>query len=87
MIENHVQVLSWVVEEYDTGEQPVTPGDVASHFESDIDTARACFEKLEANCLLTTIEGGYRPTITARELLELDLDDDPLLIVDTDPEG
>lgn len=84
---NNIQVLSWVVDRYDEDETPVTPAEAASHFGSDIETVRSCFENFERNCLLTTVEAdGYRPTVTARELLELDLDDGTVLILDTDPE-
>jgi len=35
--------------------------------------------------LLGWRDGDYRPTVTARELLELDIDEDELLFLDCDP--
>jgi predicted transcriptional regulator len=84
MDENQLRALSWIVDEYDSRETPVTPADCAAHFESDIDAVRSCFENLESKCLLKQLDGGYRPTVTARELLDLDIDDDAVLILDTD---
>jgi predicted transcriptional regulator len=87
MSEKQIEVVSWIVDRYDANQQPVTPAEVANHTGSDVETLRSCFENLEANCLLTTVDGGgYRPTVTARELLELDVDDDTFLILDTCPE-
>jgi predicted transcriptional regulator len=84
MSENQIEVLSRVVDRYDTENRPVTPAEIATTTGSDVETVRSCFENLEANCLLTAVDGGgYRPTITARELLELDVDDDTFLILDT----
>jgi predicted transcriptional regulator len=85
MDETQLQALSWIVDQYDAQERPVTPGDVAGHFESDVDAVRSCFANLESKCLLAQLDEGYRPTVTARELLELDIDDDTVLILDTDP--
>jgi predicted transcriptional regulator len=73
---NRIRLLTWLVDRYDTEEQPVTPAEVANRFDS-----------LESQCLLATVEGGYRPTVTARELLELDIDDDTFLVLDTGPEN
>jgi predicted transcriptional regulator len=84
---NKIRLLAWLVDRYDATEQPVTPREAADRFDSDIETASDTFDSLESDCLLAAVEGGYRPTITARELLELDIDDDTFLIVDTDPDG
>lgn len=85
MDENQLRALSWTVDRYDKQDRPVRPVDVADQFGSEIDAVRSCFDDLEAKCLLAQVDGGYRPTITARELLELDLDDDAVLILDTEP--
>lgn len=80
---NQLQVLAWFVDRYDAAEQPVTPAEAADHFGIDADTARSCFEEFESNHLLQTVDGqGYRPTVTARELLELDFDDTEFLVLD-----
>lgn len=84
MTRNQLQVLSWFVDRYDAAEQPVTPAAAADHFGIDVDTARSCFEEFESNHLLKPVDDrGYRPTVTARELLELDFDDSEFLVLDT----
>jgi predicted transcriptional regulator len=88
MSHNQLQILSRVVDRYEADEQPATPAEIANATGTDIEEIRACFDNLEENCLLTTVDdGGYRPTVTARELLELDIDEESLLILDTCPDG
>jgi predicted transcriptional regulator len=83
MTGNKLQFLSWFVERYDAAEQPVTPIEAADHFGIDVETARTCFDEFESNDLLATVgDRGYRPTVTARELLELDVDDTEFLVLD-----
>jgi len=84
---NRIRLLTWLVGRYDAEERPVTPAEVADRFDSDMRTVDDALDSLESQCLLATADGGYRPTVTARELLELDVDDDTLLILDTGPEG
>jgi predicted transcriptional regulator len=84
--ENKIQLLTWLVDHYDATEQPVTPTAAADRFDNDIEIVRDVFDSLESDCLLASVEGGYRPTVTARELLELDIDDDTFLILDTEPD-
>lgn len=81
-----IEVLSETVTQYDRRDKPVTPTELAEIVETDVETVRGCFEGFESKHLLKCVEGGYRPTVTARELLELDVADDALLILDTDPE-
>lgn len=81
-----MQVLSETVTRYDTQEEPVTPEELAETVEGDIETVRGCFEEFESKHLLKCVEGGYRPTVTARELLELDVPDSTLLVLDVEPE-
>lgn len=83
MTGKQLQVLSWLVERYDAAERPVTPTEAADHFGIDVETARSCFDEFESNHLLKSIDKqGYRPTVTARELLELDFDDSEFLVLD-----
>jgi predicted transcriptional regulator len=82
---NQIRLLRWIVDRYDADEEPVVPAEAAAQFESDMETLCDSFDSLESNCLLAAVEGGYRPTITARELLELDIDDDTLVILDPEP--
>jgi predicted transcriptional regulator len=87
MSHNQQQILSRVVDRYDADQQPVTPAEIANATGTDVAEVRACFDNLEENCLLTTVgDGGCRPTVTARELLELDVDEESLLILDTCPD-
>jgi predicted transcriptional regulator len=84
MTGSQLEFLSWLVDRYDAAEQPVTPTETADHFGIDVETARACFNEFESNHLLKPVDGeGYRPTVTARELLELDVDDTEFLVLDT----
>lgn len=82
----HVQILSWVVDQYDTQAGPVTVEAAATQFGQEIETIQSCFDHLASNHLLTTMGDGYRPTVTARELLALEVDDDSLLVLDTGSE-
>jgi predicted transcriptional regulator len=84
---NRIRLLAWLVDRYDTEEQPVTPAEAANRFDSDIRTVDDALDSLESQCLLATVGSGYRPTVTARELLELDVDDDTFLVLDTGPEN
>jgi predicted transcriptional regulator len=81
-----MNVLSRLVARYDEREAPVTPAEIATVVDADIATVRECFEDFESKHLLKPADSGYRPTITARELLALDVDDDALLILDAQPE-
>lgn len=78
------QLLACAVEYYDEGPQPVTCRQVAERFETPPAAVRSCFERLVECKLLARIDGGYRPTITGREFLELDIDDEMIIV---DPDG
>lgn len=80
-----IELLASIVARYDEHEQPVTPEEFAST-DSELNSIRACFDDFESKYLLKEIEGGYRPTVTARELLTLDIEDDAVLFLDCDPE-
>jgi predicted transcriptional regulator len=79
-------VLSRIVDRYDEDGKPVTPEEIAESVQTDPNAVKHCFEELEENLLLAPVDHGFRPTVTARDLLELDIDDGKLVIVDTDPE-
>jgi predicted transcriptional regulator len=86
---NELQLLRRLVERYDDRDQPLSPSAVADCVDADIGCVEACIERFESNHLVTRVdENGYRPTVTARELLELDIDpdEDSLLILDSVPE-
>jgi len=83
----HRRVLEAVVERYDGCEQPVTAAEISVICAIGEDSVRTCFDKLQRNHLIKPVDDdGFRPTVTARELLDLNLDYDELLVLDTDPE-
>jgi len=68
------RLLEYVVERYDRGERPVKPEDAASDLGIEESVVSHCLGAF-ADCHLVADEGeGYRPTVTARELLALDWD-------------
>lgn len=81
----NVRLLSAVVERYDETEAPVTPSQLRECVDGDESAIRSRLEALRSNHLLTAVEDGYRPTVTGRELLDLDFDRDSMLVLDSDP--
>jgi DNA-binding IclR family transcriptional regulator len=79
------RLLEFVVATYDDLDRPLTPADTATQFGMPRENAVECFGKLVECELLTKADDGYRPTITARELLELDIDDE-FVVVDANLE-
>jgi predicted transcriptional regulator len=79
-------VLSAVVERYDRTGEPVSPSPVASALEREEESVASRLSQLVACELLAPTGDGYRPTVTGREFLELDVECGPL-IVDTDESG
>jgi len=78
-------VLAHVVEQYDESQQRVMTADLAGALDADESEIRDCLGQLVANDLLAVVGDGYRPTITARELLALDIDfEDSLVVLDFD---
>jgi DNA-binding IclR family transcriptional regulator len=77
------RLLEFVVGTYDDLERPLTPADAATRFGMPRERADECFDRLVECELLATVDDGYRPTITARELLELNIDDE-FVVVDAD---
>jgi predicted transcriptional regulator len=68
------RLLEYVVERYDRRERPVRPAEAASDIDIDESVATQCLAAF-ADCHLVVSEGrGYRPTVTARELLALEWD-------------
>jgi predicted transcriptional regulator len=78
------RLLEYVVERYDQCERPVTPGEVASQLDIEESVAAHCLTAF-TDCHLVVAESeGYRPTITARELLALNSDG---AVVDSRPDS
>ncbi|WP_247006089.1 hypothetical protein [Halorientalis litorea] len=78
------RLLAFVVDRYDEQGCPLTATDAATDLDVPPATVAARFERLADCDLLSAVEGGYRPTVTARELLALDCDGD-VVVVDPDP--
>jgi DNA-binding IclR family transcriptional regulator len=74
------RLLEFVVGQYDDSGRPQRPTDIADQSGLSPAEAESQFERLR-DCELVTREGaGYRPTITGRELLELDIDDEFVVV-------
>ncbi len=48
---------------------------------------RELLDFFASNSLATRRDAGYEPTVTARELLELDVDDEAFMIIDVPEDG
>jgi len=81
-----LEVLAEAIALYDARPAPVTPTELAEALDADVDTTRAYVTDFESKHLLQRVSDGYRPTVTARELLELDIDDETGLILDPEPD-
>ena len=89
LTELDLKLLAHIVERYGDDERPVTPATLSDVVDADESAIEVCLEELKTNELLAPVDGGYRPTTTARELLELDIDlEDALVILDFEaPDG
>jgi len=67
-------VLVAVCEEYDAAEEPVSPQQIATAVGTTPGQVRPILESLSRSEFLAQTDGGYRPTVTAREFLELDIE-------------
>lgn len=85
--QNALALLADLVAAYDELERPVQATRVAAAGDADPETVRTRLTRL-ATCELVVAEsGGFRPTVTARELLALDLDDDFVIVDCREPES
>jgi predicted transcriptional regulator len=75
-------VLETVVTRFDETTKPVTLATVAAALDLSPATVAPILSDLEGYELLRRTDGGYRPTVTARELLELDVFDEELVVLD-----
>lgn len=81
-----LRLLARIVGRHDDTQQPVTAATLADVFDTEKPDIEERLASLAANELLTPAEDGYRPTVTARELLELDIDlEGNLVVLDFDP--
>jgi hypothetical protein len=79
-------VLAAAVEYYDSANQPVTPAAITGSLDRSEAAIATRFHQLVDCELLAVVEDGYRPTVTGREFLELDVECGPI-IVDTKDSG
>ena len=75
-------VLVTVVECYEVAGEPPSSSAVAARTGGDDDTVAAALERLAASEFLVETPVGYRPTVTAREFLALDIDVDDVVAVE-----
>ncbi len=78
------QLLQAVVARYEDDERPVTPEELTGAVDCNASTVTEKLATLEECDLLVVAGDGYRPTVTAHELLALDIENPELIIVDTD---
>lgn len=74
------RLLETAVSQYDGTEQPLTPAAVAAHIDAPPAAVEEAFDRFVECELLVAAEDGFVPTITARELLELNLDGEFVVI-------
>ena len=79
------RLLEALVAAYDRQQRPVRVADLAAEVGATPSAVRACLAAFEACELIVLEDRGARPTVTGRELLELEVGDAALLVVD--PEG
>lgn len=81
-----LRLLSELVEAYDERERAVPTDELARRVEGDPETVARCLASLQRSHLVQDVEDRrYRPTVTARELLQLDIADDDLVVLDIAP--
>jgi predicted transcriptional regulator len=83
MDESSYRLLEQVVARYDEVDGPVSPERLATAVDGDAESINERLARLERCELVATVDGGVRPTVTARELLALDIDDPSVLVIDT----
>jgi len=83
MDESSYRLLEQVVARYDEADEPVRPERLATTVDGDAESVRERLGRLERCELVASVDDGVRPTVTARELLALDIDDPGVLVIDT----
>lgn len=74
------EILAFAVRAYDERGELLTSSAVADRFGLTTETATERLDRLADCALLARESDGYRPTVTARELLELDIDDEFVVV-------
>jgi len=75
-------VLVTVRDEYDAVDKPVGPQQIAAAIGTTSNDIRPTLESLYRSEFLAKTGDGYRPTVTAREFLELDVELSDVAVVE-----
>jgi hypothetical protein len=75
-------VLVTVVERYDDTGEPLSTAAVAARTGGDEDAVAAALDRLAASEFLVEMSAGFRPTVTARWFLALDIDMDEVVAME-----
>ncbi|QSG06038.1 hypothetical protein [Halapricum desulfuricans] len=79
-------VLAAAVKRYDATGQPVTAASIASALQQRESAVGTRLSRLVDCELLAPADGGYRPTVTGREFLDLEAECGPFIVdIDGDP--
>lgn len=80
MTKRRHELLVSLVRAEDAGEVPLAARECAAALDADPAPVREDLDRLAAMELVAATDDGYRPTITGRELLELDLDGEAVVV-------
>jgi len=77
-------IIEVLVEAVDEEGMPATPASLAERVDGDPDAVRDRLDVLRSHELIADADdGGVVPTVTGRELLELGVDDDDFVVIET----
>lgn len=80
-------LLRRLVAQFDEQQEPVTIRSLVTETDLDRDRVLQCVRIFEDCHLIEPVSAdGYRPTVTARELLALELGDDEFIVIEEGPE-
>jgi predicted transcriptional regulator len=84
MTVNRRRLLETLVSLSDEGSGPISVTQLATHLGADIETVREHVETLESYEMVESIGQSeqFKPTVTARDFLELEMDDDKFVIME-----
>lgn len=89
MTQSTRRLLEVLLNQYEASNAPVSVAELASQLDTGREVTRKQLGKLERYELVTS-DGtgtGYRPTVTGREFLELELDDDDFFLFEIGDHG
>lgn len=75
-------VLVHLTDAYETTSRPQSVAGIAAALDASPDDVADVLASLEALELVTAVGEGYRPTVTAYELLELDVLEEEFVVLD-----